>query len=555
MRLKVFLAAALLFAPAVLPGTRPSSAVAAAKDEVVATVGTRRITLGQLEQTLADEAVTHLALYKSDDQVREEALQDLIDRQLAWLDAQKLDLRRDPDFIAVTEAAVDTWLAKKYLSQVVDPAAAAQPQDLKKYSPPRFEQVHVRQIAVPSEQEAREVLARLKNGEDFMALAREESIAPTAASGGELGWLVRWGRHFYSWDAIEPLYDLEPGAVSPVIKTELGYEIFQVLERAPLSPEEIEEFLVNPRELVRMEKIQAHLERVYRERGVALDEAAAARLATEPALPRATVLGRVGDWKLTAGFVRGYLAGISNPQQRPPLATPAQAQKLCGDLLRQKALRQAMEAQGFLAEPGSREKIDAFVDRTLSEFYVDRVMSGVKLTDEDRAAFFSAKKGGFLIPPRVRLRLIVVNEAERILKIYALLAQGKEWDALANAYSVDGSAAAGGDLGWVYLNRVEPAYQEAVKKLAVGSWSQPLESSGKFMLVRLDGREEERFATFEEAKPIFEADALRQKGKKHFENYMKKLRAEYPVKIFPAVVKKAQRPARAEKPAGAPSPH
>jgi parvulin-like peptidyl-prolyl isomerase len=343
--------------------------------------------------------------------------------------------------------------------------------------------------------------------------------------------------------------------LSPVLKTELGYEVFQVLERTPLSEEEIEAFLANPRVLVQREKMQAHLDQVYREHGVSVDEAAAARLATDPGLPPDTVLGKVGEWKLTARFVRGYVGGIKNPKQRPPLATPEQARKLCADLLGQKALRLAMEERGFFGEPGNRGKVDAYLDKALSEFYLDRIMAGIELTDADRSAHFRARSGGVMLPPKVHLRLIVVDEEERARRIHAQLGAGKDWETLAGAYSIDSSATAGGDLGWVPITQINPSYQRVVDRLAVGAYSEPFEAGGRYVLLRLDGREGERLATEAEALPLLEQQALREKSEKHYKDYMKKLRQTYPVKIFAEVVKKAQRPPRAQKPAGAPSRH
>ena len=54
------------------------------------------------------------------------------------------------------------------------------------------ERRRLRQISVASEEQAKSTLARLLDGNDFAALAREMSLAPTASQGGLIpGWVMR----------------------------------------------------------------------------------------------------------------------------------------------------------------------------------------------------------------------------------------------------------------------------------------------------------------------------------------------------------------------------
>ena len=86
-------------------------------------------------------------------------------------------------------------------------------------APPR---IPVQLIIAGSLSEAQRILARLKNGEDFAALARQFSIDPTANAGGNLGKVAP--------DSLLPelrnaLDGLEPGQVSAIVKIPAGYAI------------------------------------------------------------------------------------------------------------------------------------------------------------------------------------------------------------------------------------------------------------------------------------------------------------------------------------------
>ena len=75
---------------------------------------------------------------------------------------------------------------------------------------------------------AEKALGRVRAGDDFATVAREMSQAPSAAEGGDLGWLKR--------GTVQPEIEkvalsLRPGQVSDLVRTRTGFQILKVEDR------------------------------------------------------------------------------------------------------------------------------------------------------------------------------------------------------------------------------------------------------------------------------------------------------------------------------------
>jgi peptidyl-prolyl cis-trans isomerase SurA len=272
----------LLLAAALAAATAPAPGPGRVVDRLAATVNGEPVTLVDLEERAGSELLRADALPAGParDKARAKALRAAFDNVVAerLLDGQAAALGveiGDPQVDAAVEEIkrrnnlddarleevlpsqgfADRAAFKRAIKRDLETASVLNvrvrsrvkitDEDVKNYwqtHPQEFkatDEVRVRHVFVPlqdanarDEAQARaraeRVLARLRAGEDFAKVAREESQGPTAKEGGDLGWYKKGG---LQPELEKAAFALAVGQISPVVKTSRGFQIVQVVER------------------------------------------------------------------------------------------------------------------------------------------------------------------------------------------------------------------------------------------------------------------------------------------------------------------------------------
>lgn len=89
------------------------------------------------------------------------------------------------------------------------------------------EERRIREIVVPTEQEAKDILIQLLQGANFATLAKERSKSPSAKDGGDLGFIPP-GKKFVQFDTVAFSDTLDVDSVSQYFKGPEGYYILKL---------------------------------------------------------------------------------------------------------------------------------------------------------------------------------------------------------------------------------------------------------------------------------------------------------------------------------------
>ena len=140
---------------------------------------------------------------------------------------------------AVTEDAIAAAYADEYLN--ADPAT-------------EYNAAH---ILVATEDEAKALVEKLNEGEDFAALAREFSTGPSGPNGGDLGW---FGDGVMVAPFFEAVTALQPGATSAPVQTDFGWHLIQLKETRSKDRPELDEVRAELADTLRNAAFEAHVE-------------------------------------------------------------------------------------------------------------------------------------------------------------------------------------------------------------------------------------------------------------------------------------------------------
>ncbi|MHC1697889.1 MAG: peptidylprolyl isomerase [Geobacteraceae bacterium] len=117
-----------------------------------------------------------------------------------------------------------------------------------------------------AKEKAEGLLKRAKAGEDFAALAKDNSTCPSAPQGGNLGY---FGKGQMVPEFEKAAFSLKPGEISNLVETKFGYHIIKVTDKKAAGTVSFDEAKKEIANYLKIQKIQqnisAHVEKLRKE--------------------------------------------------------------------------------------------------------------------------------------------------------------------------------------------------------------------------------------------------------------------------------------------------
>lgn len=206
------------------------------KGKVLARVGNTVLTESDFYNLIPSQYAEILTPFQ-----KKELLRKWIDTELVYQAAVKAGLHKEREMKLKLHQIQEEVIANEFIDRYIAKVGGVEESDVKSYFDAHRSHYNterkIAQIVVLDSAQASALVARLREGEDFSALARQYSLDPSAQRGGEIGYLRR-GDIPQLVELEEPLFSLRAvGDISEPIQTSYGYYILKLLDIKELAQE------------------------------------------------------------------------------------------------------------------------------------------------------------------------------------------------------------------------------------------------------------------------------------------------------------------------------
>jgi parvulin-like peptidyl-prolyl isomerase len=378
-------------------------------------------------------------------------------------------------------------------------------------------------LYAPSIRQADSLYAALQNGKPFETLARESFQDPQLReTGGSVG--------YFSIDEMDPSFEdaaleLDPGQISKPVRTAQGFSIIQVqdcITRPLLTESEYAKRRSDLEQYWRQRKVkkatQAYVDSLRQQLEISFQAPVVGELLAfikkrslapadaednyylshdERSSRKELVRSKLGVWDVNtfnqyARFTsEGQLKWVRNEENLEDF--------IAGLVVRAHMLATA-KALGLDKSDSYQKNVKQKTDEYLLKRMEESIASASLIPDDSLQSFYRQNKEQFLVPAKIHLREIVLNDAAEAPAIKKQLMNHASFERLAQAHSVrKWSAEKNGDLGSFSYQELG-VYADRIFQLEAGQWLGPLKIETHHAFIKCVGKDSARARTFDEAR-------------------------------------------------------
>ena len=161
----------------------------------------------------------------------------------------------------------------------------------------------------------------------------------------------------------------------------------------------------------------------------------------------------------------------------------------------------------------------------------EQVGDKVTVNEEEIVTYYNENNEQFTAPETLRASHILVKTENEAKDILAELANGRNFEDLAKARSMDTSAKIGGDIGFFTRQQLVPEFEEASFKLQAGEISGIVKTKFGYHIIKLTERKEPHVKELTEVRDAIEQSYKRHKGKQRFTEFVEDLKEKSKITI------------------------
>jgi parvulin-like peptidyl-prolyl isomerase len=526
------------------------------KPETVATVDQFEITKTDLVNQFR---VRHpeLPFTTADKNLKQQVLDDMIDQQLIFMEANRLGYDRNSDIKAYIAEKEQELAADAYLDEVtrLEPIT----EDLlREYHSLLEKVVDVSLIKVnygaggqekqSARQQAFSIFQQWKAGADWHRLTAEhiKNGSPVADSSR----YTNIDCFMIDKLLFKRLFSMQVGEISEPVETDEAYYILklekvlvQKMADFSVARSEIQEALEKMQQNIKAQKIarvELHLRKQYHlqyfsdhidvfcdgaKKMTSRSDTASVFSAQEKRLPLSkTDINTITIGEFLPKVAEYYWDSLFQRRVVDMLLEYMNTKRL----LKHHAIQLKINERPSLKEQVSLLLVQKIKERVLAK----EVLEKIKLSDADLHLLYENNKNKFKVPPQVTVQEIFCRTKSDIDKVHALALNNADFSMLQKKYSQDEETRTHGLLGPFAKGQNGKLGEKAFSGMNVGQISEPFRYRGGFSFFKLLAFEPEHIKSFDAVKDNLKSGYIEEQQNRYISDWIKTVRTKYQIRYY-----------------------
>ncbi|WP_421730857.1 foldase protein PrsA [Brevundimonas sp.] len=221
-----------------------------------------------------------------------------------------------------------------------------------------------------------------------------------------------------------------------------------------------------------------------------------------PPEPGDRAVAKVQDQTIWASDVKREAVAQGLVGEGEPLdVTSDLFRRVLDEVVDQKLLAREAERRGLDNSALAQRRLKATQERILGDMLVENVVNGA-ISDQAVQTLYQEQLRLARTSEEIRIRLILSRTKAEADAVIGILAQGVNFNAVAQERSIDEATRfSGGDLGYSTTDVMPQAYANALRDAPAGSTVGPFQTEGGWAVLRVEDRRKESPPTLDQARP------------------------------------------------------
>ena len=240
------------------------------------------------------------------------------------------------------------------------------------------------------------------------------------------------------------------------------------------------------------------------------------------------ILAKVGQKEITNLDVQSAIQGL-DPYQAQQFQTEEGQKYVLDDLINQELLYMYAKDNKIDQDEQFRNEMKRVEENVLKQYVINKILTSVKLTEEEKKAFYEAQKQSFSKPETANAKHILVDSEEKANDILGKINAGDvSFEDAAKEHSTCPSKNNGGDLGTFGRGQMVPEFEEAVFNMNNGEVSGPVKTQFGYHLIKLENKNESSIPAYDEVAEEVGKTLLFQRQGEVYQQKLNEVKEKYP---------------------------